>query len=444
MAVMAPLLVGNPQDLDSPASREAWARFQKDLRALKERSFSSLSVDVWWGLVESVGPGNFDWRYYDKLLGLLKAEGFQWIPILSTHACGGNVGDDCNIPLPEWIWSKAEDLCYLSEAGKRNYDSVAHFADHVVMEDYRRFWTAFRDRYLSNIETTPRALEVEISLGASGELHYPAYHAHDEGHSEASYPFRGLFQGLGARANREFRDFLASEYSDINALNAVWGRDHVEFSEVSLEDEVADLSTRLDRREYLQAGAMRDLLAWYNESLLDHMGRVLREAIEVFGKEQLLAVKVPGIHWNEERHAELMNGLLDPREAHISWHSIEAGLGYAKIFAELQDIQREKGARLRIYVTAAATADAVAPFSRAESLVKAFGFLAAQVGISLGIENALAGDVYSAESLRILETHLSSRRAQSVTLLRIDDVLRSPLLMSLDRCQRLSGAPSTV
>lgn len=60
--------------------------------------------DVWWGLVETSSE-EYDWDAYLELAGYIKAAGLTWQPVMSFHSCGGNVGDDCDIPLPDWVTS---------------------------------------------------------------------------------------------------------------------------------------------------------------------------------------------------------------------------------------------------------------------------------------------------------------------------------------------------
>jgi len=37
------------------------------------------------------------------LVQLAKNAGLKVQAIMSFHQCGGNVGDSCNIPLPQWV-----------------------------------------------------------------------------------------------------------------------------------------------------------------------------------------------------------------------------------------------------------------------------------------------------------------------------------------------------
>jgi beta-amylase len=416
MAVMAPLYVAEHE----------WDTFVRDLRALKAKGFDTLSVDVWWGLVQKEGPQSFDWSYYDRLYEVIRAEGMRWMPLLSTHACGGNVGDSHHIPVPEWVWSIEGVSKFRSELGHENIDAVSCFSKDSAWELYKIFWLAFSERYLASLEDRRGVQEVGLSLGPSGELHYPSYHAHDASHFLAHYPERGLFQGMGPAASDSFARFIKRKYGP-----TVCGESY------ALEKIIQNLSEKLDRAEHLKAGALQDVFSWYHQSLLLHFDKIVTMALDVFSGDITLAVKIPGIHWNATRQAELMNGLIDPADAHVSWNNENLGLGYAPLFALLRDrLDDYPQKQVKLYLTAAATLDAVEPFSRAESLVRAFAQLAFQSKIQLALENALAGDLYCERSLAVLCDHLSSGRASGFTLLRLEDVLRSEAL-SQDQCQNL-------
>lgn len=63
------------------------------LRALKSAGVEGIMVDVWWGLVERDGPGNYNWGGYNELLEMAKRHGLKVQAVMSFHQCGGNVGD---------------------------------------------------------------------------------------------------------------------------------------------------------------------------------------------------------------------------------------------------------------------------------------------------------------------------------------------------------------
>ena len=55
-----------------------------------------------WGAVERQ-PGRYDWSGYRQVFELAKSMGLKIQAVLSFHACGGNVGDSAQIPLPPWV-----------------------------------------------------------------------------------------------------------------------------------------------------------------------------------------------------------------------------------------------------------------------------------------------------------------------------------------------------
>src|SRR5690606_26152865 len=115
--VMAPL--GRIQD---------WEIFKTQLATLKNSGISGITTDVWWGEFEGRGDNQFDWDYYVTYAHVVAEVGLKWIPILSFHQCGGNVGDDCNVPLPAWIWKlgSEDEMKYRDEKGFVNGEYVSH------------------------------------------------------------------------------------------------------------------------------------------------------------------------------------------------------------------------------------------------------------------------------------------------------------------------------
>lgn len=57
---------------------------------------------VQWGAIERQ-PGVYDWSGYQELFGMVKTQGLRIQAVMSFHACGGNVGDYAQVPLPEWV-----------------------------------------------------------------------------------------------------------------------------------------------------------------------------------------------------------------------------------------------------------------------------------------------------------------------------------------------------
>jgi len=55
-----------------------------------------------WGAVER-HPRRYDWSGYRQLFDAVRRAGLRLQVVLSFHACGGNVGDSAQIPLPRWV-----------------------------------------------------------------------------------------------------------------------------------------------------------------------------------------------------------------------------------------------------------------------------------------------------------------------------------------------------
>ena len=55
-----------------------------------------------WGAVER-RPRQYDWSGYAQVFEAVKAAGLKLQAVMSFHACGGNVGDSAQVPLPPWV-----------------------------------------------------------------------------------------------------------------------------------------------------------------------------------------------------------------------------------------------------------------------------------------------------------------------------------------------------
>lgn len=67
------------------------------------RSRKSVSSNLsQWGAVERE-PRQYDWSGYRALFEAAKRVGLKVQAVMSFHACGGNVGDSTQVPLPAWV-----------------------------------------------------------------------------------------------------------------------------------------------------------------------------------------------------------------------------------------------------------------------------------------------------------------------------------------------------
>ena len=164
--------------------------------------------DLWWGLCEHE-PNNYDFAGYIELMQQCQALGLKVQAVMSFHACGGNVGDSVNVPLPPWVLDLEEtvpELFYRDQRGdaSREYISLscdqkavfprgAHkgTAQRTALEIYSEFMAAFRDASKALIESGTLE-EIQVGCGPCGELRYPSYPLTPREHFPAGWGWPGL------------------------------------------------------------------------------------------------------------------------------------------------------------------------------------------------------------------------------------------------------------
>ncbi|VAH29300.1 unnamed protein product [Triticum turgidum subsp. durum] len=266
------------------------------LRRLREAGVDGVMADVWWGIVEGAGPGRYEWRAYRELFRLAQEEGLKLQVIMSFHACGGNVGDAVNIPIPAWVRDVGEadpDVYYTSPGGARNQeyltigvDDRPLFHGRTAIQLYADFMESFRENMADLLECG-LIVDIEVGLGPAGELRYPSY---PESQGWA-FPGIGQFQCYDKYLEEDFRA-------------AATDAGHPEWE---LPDDAGEYNDAPDDTRFFTAdgaGATyltekgRFFLTWYSSKLIEHGDRILDEANRVFlGCTVKLAAKVSGIHW---------------------------------------------------------------------------------------------------------------------------------------------------
>ncbi|CAA0838077.1 Beta-amylase 3- chloroplastic [Striga hermonthica] len=266
------------------------------LMALKGAGVEGVMVDAWWGLVEKIGPGKYNWEGYAELVRMVERLGLKLQVVMSFHQCGGNVGDNCSIPLPPWVLeeiSKNPDLVYTDKSGRRNPEYISLGTDSLpvlrgrtpiqVYSDYMRsFRERFRD-YLGHV-----IVEIQVGMGPCGELRYPSY---PESNGTWKFPGIGEFQCY----DKYMRASLAAAASAI-------GRD--EWGLRGPHDSGGYNNSPEDTGFFRHDGTWGSdyghfFLDWYSRSLLEHGERVLEPAGQIFrGTGAKLSGKVAGVHWH--------------------------------------------------------------------------------------------------------------------------------------------------
>ncbi|RBY75267.1 beta-amylase [Geodermatophilus sp. TF02-6] len=430
-----PVALDDPEftaNVMAPLHVTDWADFEADLDSVAGYGVDAVSVDVWWGDVEGRADNRFDWSYYDRVFDVITSHGLDIVPILSFHQAGGNVGDEYTSLLPSWLWQKYAEVTYRgvelgptglqhrSEQGNYSAESVQGWADGVVMDEYRDFTRAFAQQYGDTYADD--VIEVNVSLGPSGELRYPSYNQHDQG---TGYPTRGALQSYSPLAVRDLQQWALRRYGSLEAVNAAWGTAYTSVDQICPPQDADAFFAGLD---YLDTQYGRDFVDWYNGSLVDHGERVLRTVVRTLGEdfpEADIGYKVPGIHWSmtnpaHPRAAEVTTGLVQTSVDLDSWAT---GHGYQRII-ELADRFDGGPREVVVHFTALEMDDQDAPpaYSLAQTLVGWIGDYAFRAGVELKGENALAGGVRSDEGWDDIEEAFEQWGYLGLTVLRIGDV----------------------
>lgn len=265
-----------------------FSAFDAQLNTLKNNGVKVVEVDMWWNHFEPSARNQFDWSYYNNVFTHIKNAGLLIEPIFSFHQCGGNVGDNCNFPIPSWVWSLGtqDQMQYKSESGYYDNEYVAPWfstADTLYDEAFKSFaanMSSFKGSFY----------KIDIGLGPAGELRYPSYNANDGW----SYPGRGKFQAYSGPAKTDFQNGMQTKYGTISAVNSAWGTNLASFSAIS---------PPTDGDNFFTGGGYKsnygvDFLTWYQSVLTKHLSTVLSKAhtdLDTFGAG--LGAKIPGIHW---------------------------------------------------------------------------------------------------------------------------------------------------
>lgn len=217
---------------------------------------------------------------------------------MSFHACGGNIGDSVNIPLPDWVVSAGdrEQFWFTDEQGRVNREYVSFAADHqpvlpgldgmrTPVEAYSAFVEMFMDAMVKEAMWGDTVTEVQLGLGPCGELRYP------------SYPMsRWEFPGVG-----QLQHFDRYMQAELDRAIAADGMDGTNFaargSHAGLYND-RPWDSRFWKSGWRTLGGGW-FLTWYSGMLLGHAEDVISAVREVMpaGGGVSLAVKVAGIHW---------------------------------------------------------------------------------------------------------------------------------------------------
>ena len=280
--VMAPLdMFDSNQNFNYQGKLENW------LDKMASANVDGMMVDVWWGLVET-SPKNYKWTGYQQFFQMCQKRNLKIVPVMSFHKCGGNVGDKCNIPLPQFVrnakpFFKDQNGFVDEEYISFGYDNTP-INGRTPIQMYKDFMAAFKSQFSSYLNNGVIA-EIEVGSGPCGEMRYPSYLAA----SGWSYPGCGLFQTYDPKMQEYLRtDAQAAGKSQFAHSPSNTGGTNTRpgGSQFWCDNQQDSWNS-----EYGQW-----FIKWYAQKLIDHGSAIFKQARKVFPSTKLSS-KIAGIHW---------------------------------------------------------------------------------------------------------------------------------------------------
>ncbi|PUZ58877.1 hypothetical protein GQ55_5G542500 [Panicum hallii var. hallii] len=296
----APVYVTLPADAVGPGGRVARRRAMgASLAALAAAGVAGIAFELWWGVVERQGPGEYDWAGYLDLAAMARRHGLRVRAILAFHQCGAGPHDPLWIPLPQWVleeMDKVPDLSYTNRYQQRNKEYISLGCDSLPvlkgrspMQAYSDFMRSFRNTfedYLGAIVT-----EVQVGMGPGGELRYPSCPT-----EKLSQP--GSSSELGEfQCYDKFMQASLSAHAQILGIQK-WGSGGSIGRDGSQQNLEESSFFRADGG-YWDTPYGRFFLEWYSGMLVLHGERLCMIADTIFsGTGVTISGKVAGIHWH--------------------------------------------------------------------------------------------------------------------------------------------------
>lgn len=291
------------------------------LDKLREANADGFMVDVWWGLTERQ-PKVYNFDAYKQLVQMAEQRGLKVQFVASFHQCGGNVGDDCSIPLPSWVTHHG-DVWFKDQHGNQNKEYISIFADDVPLEGgrtpldmYGDWMAALAAAFEGKLGNT--ITEIQVGMGPCGELRYPSYLMGNGWE----------FCGIG-----EFQAYDKHALANLSSLGQSMGW-------TTPPTDAGTYNSRPWDTGFFTGGYKSEygkfFLGWYFDSLKNHGTKVLQRAGAAFQGKVALAGKVAGIHWwygSESHAAEVTAGYYntDQRDAYREIADVFAANGHASL-----------------------------------------------------------------------------------------------------------------
>jgi hypothetical protein len=218
------------------------AGLRNHLPLVRALGFNGVETYVRWGSVERK-RGEYDWSYYDAILGEIEKHGLQWFPMLLAGS---------GYALPAWLYDSTNNV---------GFKCLEHGIVHDTQTIFHPFQTEYASRFIAEFgkHYRDRKSLLGIRLGPSGdygEAQYPAKgpgYKFREGHTHIGY------WAADDYAQAAFREHLKKQYQDVARLNTAWDDRFASFDEIRtfLPDTAVSPRKRLDFANWYM-GAMSD------------------------------------------------------------------------------------------------------------------------------------------------------------------------------------------
>ena len=419
-ALMAPLEIGTITN--------NYDQLLKDLQTLKNNDVASVTTDVWWGEVQKNGPDSFDFGPYVDFARAMKQIGLLWVPIMSTHQCGGNVGDTCNYPIPSFAFEpkqgeSADDVnnnrFFGYRSGQDHKGSVQFITESLApwykdaLPLYKKFYEKFAEEFANYNDIIP---EVYLSMGPAGELRYPSYNKK----TSWEYPGVGYIMAYSSGAIRSFQNYSRVYYNnDIQALNKDLEivTPYTSFDQVLPPgNDILFLTTKCSGNPCWQTKYGNFFFLWYQNVLVQHVHDITavgREGLSKLSNIKLMG-KIAGIHWQYNQNGGPLAAMA-------------AGY-YYKNYAPIVEAFRIEGLKLTftcLEMKNNPTWGDDLPDSKPEELVKEVASTCNSKNVPVSGENALEPNMNYEGSYQTIQKSLTEFKFDGFTFLRWSTLLNS-------------------
>lgn len=234
------------------------------------RSLGVTSIEsyVTWESVERNGEGQWDFSQWDRQVEILKKYGLKWVPFLIAG---------CAYATPDWF--RESDRHYPSVCLEHQMPSKIQSIWNPAVKPYiEKFIAKFAERYRHSGVIESVLLGV---TGDFGEVLYPVWGGGWTFIIPGVYHVHLGFWCAEEYAHQAFHKYALQCYGDVTAVNAAWGtqwyqESEIDFPPLSIPDKsryiipdegngsgVPFYTNAQDRRRWL------DFMLWYRQSLTD-------------------------------------------------------------------------------------------------------------------------------------------------------------------------------